>query len=85
MKSTLVVPALLQWTFRKCREVSFKLLFTLWQHQQMHNATAYIFFLLLSSYMFRCNRHLQGAYTKIIKTYSNKYFYDTCTCHTGFD
>lgn len=31
----------------------------------MHNTKIYVFFLLLSSYEFRCRRHLQGAYTKI--------------------
>jgi hypothetical protein len=27
----------------------------------MHNFTIYVFFLLLSTYMFRLSRHLQGA------------------------
>jgi hypothetical protein len=74
--SLIVVPLLPEWTSRKWREVIFKLLLKLWQHQQIHNATAYILFILLRSYMFRCNCHLQGTYTKFIKTCSNKYFYN---------
>jgi len=35
------------------------------QHKQIHNSTTYIYFLLLSFYMFRHYRHIQGAYTKI--------------------
>ena len=27
---------------------------------------------LICSYMFRRNRHLQGAYTSVVKTYNNK-------------
>jgi hypothetical protein len=30
--------------------------------------------------MFRRNRYYQGPYSKIIRTYSNKYFYNTRTC-----
>ena len=35
------------------------------EHQQMHNSTIYILFLLLCCYMFRRNCHLEGAYAKI--------------------
>jgi len=39
----------------------------------MHNSKIYVFFLLVSSYMFWCCHHLQRAYiTNFIKTYSNK-------------
>ena len=47
------------------------------------NAQFYILciLLLICSYMFRCNRHPQGAYTSVVKTYSNKkriiYVYNT--------
>jgi hypothetical protein len=37
----------------------------LWWHQQMHNCTFFIYFLLLNSYMFRHCRHLQRSYTKV--------------------
>jgi len=40
-------------------------LLNLRQHQQMHISTFCVFFLSLSSYMFRNFRHQQGAYTKI--------------------
>jgi len=43
------------------------------QHQQMHNYTIYIFFLLLSCYMFRHYRQLQEAHTKISLKHSSNY------------
>ena len=35
-------------------------------HQEMHNRTIHVFFLLLSSYMFQHCRHLLGAYIKML-------------------
>jgi len=39
----------------------------------MHNSAVYVFFLLLSSYMFQHGCHLQGAYTKIYGDNAKKF------------
>jgi len=47
------------------RMTNFLNVLKLWPHQQMHIATIFVFFVLLSSYMFRHCRHPQVTYTKI--------------------
>jgi hypothetical protein len=54
-------------------------LLNIWQHQQMHASTIYVFFLLVSSYMFRRCRHLYGAYTKISLKHTGKILYNKHT------
>jgi hypothetical protein len=44
-----------------------------WYRQQMHNSTIYVFFQLLSSYMFRYCHHPQDAYTVISLKHTAKH------------
>ena len=47
------------------RMTNFRNVLKLWSHQQMRNSTFYVFFVLLSSYMFRHCRYPQVTYIKI--------------------
>jgi CDP-diglyceride synthetase len=76
-KSLFVVPVLSELTFRKCRKIIFTLLLQHWQHQEIHNATACIFFYCLATACFDAIAifgKLKTNKTKIIKTYNNKQF-----------
>jgi len=72
---------ILEWEIiqkKSCREIKTHFYYKFCQYQQLQYSI-FCVLILIGFYMFRRTGHIQGAYTNVVKTYSNKIFYNNHT------